>query len=113
MLFTILGTGCEEVTRISAKDADEISCRWRDGRIGTVRALRPYGPYGAIVFRPKEVIVTPPEPNVDYQPLVREIVRFFETGKPPVPPEETLEIFAFMDAAQRSKAEGGKPVRLR
>jgi hypothetical protein len=28
-------------------------------------------------------------------------------------PEETLEIFAFMDAAQRSKAAGGKPIRLR
>ena len=93
--------------------ADEISCRWSDGRIGTVRALRPYGPFGAVVFRPKEVVTSPPEPNVDYRPLVREIVKFFETGKPPVPPEETLEIFAFMDAAQRSKAEGGKPVRLR
>ncbi len=37
-------------------------------------------------------------------------MKFFETGKPPVPNDETLEIFAFMDAAQRSKEEGGKPV---
>jgi len=114
MLFTLMGTGCEEVTRISGADADEISCRWHDGRIGTVRALRPYGSYGAIVYRPKEqVIQSPPDPKVDYQPLVREIVQFFQTGKPPVPNAETLEIFAFMDAAQRSKQEGGKPVRLR
>ena len=39
-----------------------------------------------------------------------EIVKFFQTGKPPVANEETLEIFAFMDAAQRSKEQGGKPV---
>ena len=66
------------------------------------------------MFRPKEQVqVSPPNPKVDYAPLLHEIVRFFETGKPPVPNEETLEIFAFMDAAQRSKESGGQPVRLR
>ena len=48
----------------------------------------------------------------DYRPLVVEIVKFFQTGKPPVSPEETLEIFAFMDAAQKSKEQGGKPIRV-
>ena len=114
VLYTLLGPGCEEVTRLSAADADEISCKWRGGRIGTVRALRPYGSYGAVVFLPKDrVMQSPPDPKVDYQPLVREIVQFFATGKPPVSNEETLEIFAFMDAAQRSKQAGGTPVRLR
>jgi hypothetical protein len=42
-----------------------------------------------------------------------EIVKFFETGKPPVPNGETLEMFAFMDAAQRSKEQGGVTVALR
>ena len=42
-----------------------------------------------------------------------EIVKFFQTGKPPVSNAETLEIFAMMDAAQRSKEAGGKPMRLR
>jgi hypothetical protein len=37
---------------------------------------------------------------------------FFQTGKPPVPPEETLEIMAFMDAAERSRAGGGVPTEL-
>jgi hypothetical protein len=49
----------------------------------------------------------------DYRPLVAEIVKFFQTGKPPVANEETIEIFAFMDAAQRSKEQGGKPATLR
>jgi hypothetical protein len=44
---------------------------------------------------------------------LREIVKFFQTGVVPVPNEDTLEIFAFMDAAQRSKEAGGKPMRLR
>ena len=42
-----------------------------------------------------------------------EIIKFFQTGKSPVSSEETLEIFAFMDAAQKSKEQGGKPVALR
>jgi hypothetical protein len=48
-----------------------------------------------------------------YRPLLVEIVKFFETKEPPVPNEETLEIFAFMDAAQRSKDAGGTPQKLR
>jgi hypothetical protein len=87
--------------------------RWKNGRIGTVRANRPYSDYGAIVFRPKEIVQSRPKMKAGYQPLVVEIVKFFQTGKTPVPNEETLEIFAFMDAAQRSKEQGGKPVKLR
>jgi hypothetical protein len=61
------------------------------------------------------VVDSHPKPGeaADYRPLVLEIVKFFQTGKPPVPNDETLEIFAFMDAAQRSKEQGGKPVLLR
>jgi hypothetical protein len=45
-------------------------------------------------------------------PLVKEIVTFMQTKKPPVPNAVTLEIFAFMDAAQRSEAAGGKSMPL-
>jgi predicted dehydrogenase len=113
ILFTLMGPGCEEVTRVSGADADEITCKWKDGRIGTVRALRPYGTYGAVVFRKDGVAVSPSKPHTDYEGLVREIVKFFETGKAPVANEDTLDMFAFMDAAQRSKEAGGKPVRVR
>jgi hypothetical protein len=44
--------------------------------------------------------------------LLVEIVKFFQTGAPPIPAEETLEIMAFMEAADLSKARGGAPVAL-
>jgi len=113
ILFTLMGPGCEEVTRIAGADSDEITCKWKDGRLGTVRALRPYGTYGAVVFRKDAVAISPSKPHTDYEGLVREIVKFFETGKVPVANSDTLEMFAFMDAAQRSKEAGGKPMRLR
>ena len=90
VLFTLMGPGCEEVTRTSGATADEITCRWHDGRIGSTTALRPYGEFGAVVFRKEGVAQSPAKPKAEYEPLVREIVRFFGTGRPPVPNEDTL-----------------------
>ena len=69
-------------------------------------------PTGPTCFGPKESRRGKPKTQEGYRPLLVEIIRFFETGQPPVPNEETLEIFAFMDAAQRSKAAGGAPIKL-
>ena len=113
MLYAIMGTGCEEVTRVATPNADVIVGRWRDGRTGTVRVQRPSSGYGAVAFTAKEAVVGDPKARVGYTPMLREIVKFFETRVSPVPAEETLELFAFMDAAQRSKEDGGKPARLR
>ena len=115
MLFTLLGTGCEEVTRVESADASVVTCRWKDGRIGTMRALRPYSDYGAVLFRKTEKNQTS-----DTRPirattieLDRDLVTFFTSRIPPVPNEDTLELMAFLDAAQRSKEAAGKPMRLR
>ena len=113
LLFTIMGPGCESVTRM-ARSSDVVVGRWKDGRTGTVNAVRPYSDYGAVGFHGRESVESHPKAGqaTDYRPLVLEIVKFFQTGKPPVSNEETLEIFAFMDAAQRSKEQGGRPVAL-
>ena len=114
MLFTLMGKGCEMVTRTYTADQDEITCRWVDGRIGTVRALRPYSEFGAVVFtKDNKILQSPTKFEYSYVPLVREFVAFFQTGKVPVDPTETIEIFAFLDAAQKSREQGGKPVALR
>jgi hypothetical protein len=115
LLFTVMGPGCESVTRIAGNDADVIVGHWKNGRVGTVNAVRPYSDYGAVAFRGRETVESHPKAAeaTDYRPLVVEIVKFFQTGQAPVSNEETLEIFAFMDAAQRSKEQGGKPVMLR
>jgi hypothetical protein len=113
MLYTLMGMGCDEVSRTYTEGADVVVGRWRGGRIGSVRALRPYGGYGAVVFRAKSVTQSNPKASAGYRPLVVEIVKFFETKQPPVSNEETLEIFSFLDAAQRSKEAGGAPMKLR
>jgi hypothetical protein len=39
-------------------------------------------------------------------------VKFLQTGVVPVPAEETIEMFAFMEAADESKRRNGAPVKL-
>jgi hypothetical protein len=115
MLFTLLGTGCEEVTRVESADASVVACRWKDGRVGTMRALRPYADYGVVLFRKDAKGQTSQYSAVrsTRAEFERELLKFFTTGVTPVPNEETLELMAFLDAAQRSKEAGGKPMRLR
>ncbi len=111
MLFTIMGTGCQSVARTQTEDTDVVTGIWADGRVGTYRGIRKgASDYGATVFGSKAIL--PSGSYAGYEPLVAEIVKFFQTGKPPVTSEETLEIFTFMEAADESKRQGGKPVSL-
>jgi hypothetical protein len=113
MLYTLLGSGCEQVTRVKTDTGDTVVGRWKDGRIGTMRGLiRGKQDYGAVAFGMNAVLATPVPLKSDYRGLLVEIVKFFQTGVPPVPPDETLEIMAFMEAAELSKARGGAPVAL-
>lgn len=110
-LFTIMGTGCESVTRVHTDGVDLVVGKWKDGRVGTFRGIRQGAAgYGATVFGDKGI--SPSGGYGGYAPLVQEIATFFKTGKAPVSAEETIEIFAFMEAADESKRTGGGPVSI-
>lgn len=110
-LFTVMGTGCKSVRRTAVADTDFVVGVWNDNRIGTFRGIRNgKADYGGIVFGEKDIMVLGKYSG--YNGLLMEIVKFFNTGIPPVKPEETIEIFAFMDAADRSKMENGAVVYL-
>ena len=110
-LYALMGTGCETVTRIQTKDTDVVSGVWKDGRVGTYRGIRKNkADFGAVAFGSKGIVQAGREGG--YEELCREIGRFFNTGKAPVGAEETIEMFAFMEAADESKRQGGTPVSL-
>jgi predicted dehydrogenase len=110
-LFTIMGTGCEKVTRVQTGGSELVVGVWKGGRIGTFRGLREgHHDYGATVFGTKGI--APAGGYAGYEPLVVEIVKFFKSGKPPVNAQETIEMFAFMEAADESKRRGGGPVEI-
>lgn len=111
MLFAVMGSGCKEVRRIYTKDADIVTGTWEDGRIGSFRGTRSgKADFGGTAFCEKSNQALGPFSG--YQPLLLKMVEFFQTGKSPVPANETSEIIAFMEAADLSKKRGGKPVQL-
>ena len=111
ILFAVMGTGCESVRRVQTPDFEFVVGLWEGGRIGTYRGIRKgRSGYGAMVFGTKGV--TQSGKYGGYEPLVDEIIKFFKTGNVPVPKEETIEIFAFMSAADESKVRGGATVSL-
>ena len=113
ILFTLMGPGCESVTRIHDAGTDVVVGKWKDGRIGTFRGIRTgKANSGATVFGPDGIRSNDPPGSSAYKFLVQEIVKFFQTGVPPVPSAETLEIFAFMQGADVSKSRNGQAVRI-
>jgi predicted dehydrogenase len=115
-LFTIMGEGCESVARVYSEGTELVTGVWKDGRVGAFRGIRDGLPaYGATVYGTSGVAHDGIEEGCAtdvYRPLVRAIARFFKTGKPPVTPEQTLEIYAFMEAAHQSRRRGGCTVML-
>src|SRR4029079_19341067 len=91
---------------------DLVEGQWQGGRLGVFRGYREKekGGYGGTATGEKGTAEVGKYEG--YRPLVVEIVKFFRTGKPPVSAEETLEIYAFMQAADESKRQGGAEVTL-
>ncbi len=110
-LFTAMGTGCKTVSRTFTPGADVVVGIWENERIGTFRGIRKgKSGYGGVIYGEKGI--QPLGRYNGYYPLLKEVALYFDQGTIPVQPEETLEIMAFMEAADISKASGGKPVSI-
>lgn len=111
ILYTVMGTGCRELQRVHTEGTDVATGIWEDGRIGVFRGTRTGKHfYGGTAYGENGNSVLGPYGG--YESLLVEIVKFFETGAVPVKPEETLEMLAFMEAADESKRRNGASVKL-
>ena len=126
-LYTILGPGCVSVRCTSTPFAESITGVWSDGRVGTFRGIKKGAlKYSATVFGEKGVsvagvyghgvpvkgIVPTNDKYMGYEGLAIEMAKFFKGGAVPVAAAETLELFAFMEAAHESKRQKGAEVRV-
>jgi len=106
-----MGTGCKSIVRVHNEGTDVAVGTWNDGRVGTFRGTRTgQHLYGGTAYGEKGNAVLGPIDG--YKPLLMEIIQFFQTGNPPVKAEDTLEICAFMEAADESKRRKGASVNL-
>ena len=107
-LFTVMGMGCETVERRKTADGKiEVIGKWKGDRTGIFREGPGYS--GKAIGEKGE---SPVGSFDGYAPLVVEIVKFLQTQQAPISPAETIELFAFMEAADESKRQDGKPVSI-
>jgi hypothetical protein len=108
-----MGTGCQRVKRGATPDGKaEVTGTWSGGRTGVFRQengqdRKGYG--GKAVGEKGEAPIGAYD---GYDVLLFEIVKMFRTGVVPVPPEETIELYTFMEAADESKRQNGAEVKL-
>lgn len=106
ILFALMGAGCKSVQRTHTPETDYVVGVWKDNRIGTYRGTRNGKPgYGATVFGDKANKIL--DRDGGYNPLLVKIAEFYDTRISPFPVEQTLEMMAFMEAADESKKKGG------
>jgi predicted dehydrogenase len=112
ILYSVMGRGCKSVQRTYTEGTELVVGIWEDQRIGTFRGIRDgHEDYGGTVFGEKGIKKLPD--YAGYDAMLTAITKFFNTGIVPVPVEETLEIFAFLQAAEESKKRGGAVVDIK
>ncbi|MCS7253083.1 MAG: Gfo/Idh/MocA family oxidoreductase [Armatimonadetes bacterium] len=109
-LYALMGRGCRQVWCAWQEGAEVVIGIWADGRIGTVRGTRSgvHG-YGFTAFCERKIIASSIDTRFIYRELLKRVVEMFQTGKPPLDIQESLEIVAFIEAAMRSMRCGGSP----
>lgn len=106
-LYTVMGTGCRKVRRTTTADGRlEVTGFWSGNRFGVFRE----GKNGGFALGEQGRAIAGNHER--YAGLLRAVVEFFRTGRSPVPREETIELFAFMEAADESKLRGGEWVEI-
>jgi predicted dehydrogenase len=112
-LFTTMGTGCLSVKRGTTDDGKiQVTGTWDSNRTGIFRESSDSRKGYAGTATNAEGKSADVGGFDGYQPLLNQIIHFFRTGVAPVTPEETLEIYAFMEAADESKRRNGAEVSL-
>ena len=112
-LVTIMGRGVKEVTCVKgAGGVEMVTGVWQDGRVGSAWCGTPW--YGGVIMcadrKQGDYGMVQMGGYEGYEKLLEEILAFFRTGKVPIDPDETIELFAFMEAAAQSYERDGAKV---
>ncbi len=113
MLYALMGPGCRRVVGLSTAGGEVATGEWADGRVASVRGLRDgKADYGFTIYGSTAVKTYGVGTQFIYRELLKRVVTMFETRKPPFDVRESLELVAFIEAANRSGSTGGQPVEI-
>ena len=115
ILYTVMGPGCDRVICTYEKDVTVATGHWKDGREATARCFRGSSKleYGLTAFAEKGVTNVPLGVKVIFRELMKKVIASFASGKPALDPQVTLEMVAFMEAANKSGANHSASVTIK
>lgn len=111
MIVALMGTGAERMKSLSVNDSRLLVIEYGDGRQATFSQLQ-QAPFQVHIQLNSGESIWIPECTGMFPKLMDSILVFFETGIPPVPMEETLEIMALIDAGKKAIAQRDSWVKV-
>ena len=114
VLFAFMGSGCRSVRCLEHPCTDVVLGQWEDGRPGLIRGTRlEDSTFGCVVHTKGGVYHAVSTDNLSsYHMMLQKLVDFFRSGISPIDIEQTFQIIAFIEAANKSKEKEGRPVEL-
>jgi len=113
ILYTLMDQGCQQVSCAYTEGGEVVTGIWDNGRLGVMRGTRAGShSYGFVAWGEESVRQSGISTQYIYRELLKEMVKMFETGQPPIDPAVTLEIVAFIVAAIESRQKDGAWVEL-
>ncbi|RJE90325.1 gfo/Idh/MocA family oxidoreductase [Paenibacillus sp. 1011MAR3C5] len=110
MLYAIMGPGCRQVQVVAEPSGERLIGLWSDGRQGTALCISEGDSrFMAHIHRGATISTLDAESGATpyYASLIAQVMHFFQTGQSLVHWRETVEIIAFLEAAEKSRATGG------
>ena len=105
MIVSLMGNGAQKIKCLPTEHARSLTLEYGDGRRAYMLQIQEVPFQAALQLKTGEGIFI--EQCSDIFPrLVHAMLDFFETGKSPVPKEETLEIMALIEAGSRAVENG-------
>ncbi len=101
-LVMLLGTGATRVMSVGTEQARSLVIDYPDGRRGSLLQTNDH-PFGFTVQHAGGTLVL--SDMGDFFPrFIEAMLAFFQTGQPPVPKEQTLEVMALIEAGSKALA---------
>ncbi|NPV09466.1 MAG: Gfo/Idh/MocA family oxidoreductase [Anaerolineae bacterium] len=97
MMVMAIGTGATRLMQVGNDAARVTVVDYPDGRRGCITQAQPFPFQFAALYGDNQAAVINEMPDF-YPGLVEAMLRFFDSGKPEVPKEQTLEIMALVEA---------------
>lgn len=101
MIVSLAGPGAKRIKSLSTGNSRLLAVEYADGRRASMLQMQQAPFQVSLQLKDGDGVFINQCSDI-FQRLIHSILDFFETGKPPVPKEETLEVMALIEAGSKA-----------